>query len=128
MAIATRRKSKYVEAVRVLLRDRGHATNGDLAEVLRETYHALSDTTVHRITQRLLRDGEIALAPVTASGAMRFDANLMPHDHFECQHCERLKDINVSTSIRDGLARELGDCEVSGPLTILGNCHKCINK
>lgn len=128
MAIATRRKSKYVEAVRLLLRDRGHATNADLAVALRETYQALSDTTVHRITQRLLRDGEIALAPVTANGAMRFDANLMPHDHFECQHCARLRDINVSTNIRRELAQELGNCEVNGSLTILGNCHKCLNR
>lgn len=128
MVIATRRQSKYSNEVRTYLAAVGHATNTEIATHVRQSHPSVSDTTIHRITQRLFHDGECVLGPVTESGAMRFDANLMPHDHFECQHCGGLRDIIVSETIRKELADELGGCQISGTLTILGNCHKCIIK
>lgn len=128
MVIATRRQSKYVQVIREYLLEVGHATNAELAVHLRSTYPAVSDTTVHRITARLLRDGECATGPIADDGAMRFDTNLLPHDHFECLHCGGLRDIIVSQSVRRELTQELGGCLVNGPLTIQGNCHKCITK
>ncbi|MCB9820076.1 transcriptional repressor [Candidatus Nomurabacteria bacterium] len=123
-----RRRSKYVESVRQSLAYFGHATNAQLADDLRRIYPHVSDTTVHRITQRLLEDGETQLAPNAADGAMVFDSNIDIHDHFECAKCEKLRDITVSTSCRESLRSTIGDCRLNGSLKIVGTCCECIDK
>lgn len=117
-----------MSAVRQSLQYFGHATNADLTDDLRRSYPHLSDTTIHRITQRLLEDGEIQLVAHDEAGAMIFDTNTANHDHFECSVCGMLRDITVPKSCRQDIKTVIGVCRLNGPLKVVGECQKCIEK
>lgn len=120
------RKSKYTELIRASLLRRGHATNTQIADDVRVAYPLVSDTTIHRVTQRLVTRGQCGLAPIAHCGSRRFDATPTAHDHFECSRCGDLRDITISASFRGELRQEVGDCSANGPLTIQGVCRKCL--
>jgi Fur family peroxide stress response transcriptional regulator len=120
------RQTKYCQAIEHSLKIHGHATNAELLESLRETFPALSATTVHRATARLAARGDIAIAPASNDGSMRYDANIMPHDHFQCQNCDLLRDTNVKDKIVPILEQSINGCSISGQLTISGICKTCI--
>lgn len=122
-----RRHSKYVAAIKLSLRHFGHATNAMLCDDLRSSYPHLSDTTVHRITQRLYEDGEIAFATLNQWGAMVYDINTLPHDHFYCESCGDLSDISLSKSCREVIQQAIGSGRLSRSLKIAGQCTKCIS-
>lgn len=125
-AASTRRKSKYTEPLWRALTRLGHATNAELGETLRGRYPNLSDTTVHRITQRLITAGEVQYAPHAADGAMVFDSNTAEHDHFRCSDCDALRDITIPANVRTTLQQLVPDCHVTGSLMIVGICCACI--
>lgn len=119
------RTTKYISAVRQELAARGHATNAQLLDAIRTSLPATSATTIHRVTTRLLDAGELQPAPAL-DGAMRFDANTSPHDHFICLSCGRLRDVVLPSSIRATIEQQMDDgCELSGSLTISGTCKNC---
>lgn len=66
--IVSRRITKYTDSILSILCQLQHATNAEIASRLRELYSNVSDTTVHRITQRLRDDGVIGLAPASRQG------------------------------------------------------------
>ncbi len=120
------RTTKYVTEVKKTLAANGHASNALLLKKLQETYPELSATTVHRITARLSERGEIGIAPNLPNGAVRYDANTRPHDHFVCDLCGRLKDIDIADDLIPKILPYLEGCEISGRLVISGNCNKCV--
>ena len=65
MTQIVRRSTKYTNDVMAILKSKHHATNAEIAQELRNIHPEVSDTTVHRITQRLCGDGMIGLAPST---------------------------------------------------------------
>ena len=121
------RQTKYCRAISASLSSLGHATNNELLNRLRHDYPELSATTVHRATARLASRGEIKLAPAAKDGSMRYDANLMPHDHFLCINCDQLKDVDVKDKLNTILDSSICDCQISGRLTISGLCKHCIS-
>lgn len=125
MTQVVRRLTKYTNDVLVILKNKHHATNSDIAQVLRDTYSDVSDTTVHRVTQRLYGDGLIGLAPPTKRGCLRYDACVDPHDHFLCDNCDNLRDIIIAEEVKKQIACEMDDCYFDGPLVIMGTCKKC---
>ena len=127
MEVTTRRRSKYVDAVKLSLQYFGHATNAQLCDDLRGSYPHLSDTTVHRITQRLYEDGEIGFAALDSRGAMVYDKRAVPHDHFYCESCERLRDISLPAACRGSIQRAVGVCRLGNSLKITGVCERCID-
>lgn len=125
MENVNRRATKYTREVLEILRKFRHATNAEIVQILRENHPGVSDTTVHRITQRLRDDGEIGLAPATKQGCLRYDFRAEPHDHFVCANCDNLRDITIPADVRVQIGCELGDCQFDGPLVISGTCKKC---
>lgn len=124
--IATERTSKYIVATQALMQRLGHATNAELLDELRCDYPELSATTVHRITTRMVERGELQLAPSALHNVMRYDYNVMPHDHFICKHCDKLRDANLDAKIRPLIEQSIGDgCSISGSLTVSGICKTC---
>lgn len=119
------RQTKYCQAIEDVIVTIGHATNSELLALLRKTYPDLSATTVHRATARLASRGTIAIAPPTNDGSMRYDSNTTPHDHFLCVSCGVLKDADVKDKVTPILESSIGDCSISGRLTISGICKKC---
>lgn len=120
------RASKYIVAARDYMQHVGHSTNAELIAILRLQYPELSATTVHRITVRMVERGELQFAPNGKDNVMRFDANLIPHDHFICEKCDLLKDAILDEKVRPLIEQAIGDgCSISGSLTVSGMCKKC---
>ncbi len=119
------RQTKYCLAIEDTLKVMGHATNVELLRSLRATYPELSATTVHRATARLASRGKIAIAPLTRDGSIRYDSTTTPHDHFQCVSCGTLRDTDVKDKITPILECSMGDCSISGRLTISGVCKQC---
>jgi Fur family peroxide stress response transcriptional regulator len=126
MATVIKRQTKYCDAVQQTLYRLGHATNATLLSELHKSYPNLSATTVHRITARLLKRGDIGIAPPDRDGSMRYDANISSHDHFQCSSCGQLRDANIRDIIVPIIESSLDGCSVSGRLTITGVCKKCM--
>ena len=125
--IVSRRITKYTDSILSILCQLQHATNAEIASRLRELYSNVSDTTVHRITQRLRDDGVIGLAPASRQGCLRYDFSPESHDHFICSECDSLQDIKVPDSVRCQIERQLDGCCFDGPLVITGVCQQCKN-
>ena len=126
--IVSRRITKYTDSILSILCQLQHATNAEIASRLRELYSNVSDTTVHRITQRLQSDGVIGLAPASRQGCLRYDFSPESHDHFICSECASLQDIKVPDSVRCQIERQLDGCCFDGPLVITGVCQQCKNR
>ena len=126
--IVSRRITKYTDSILSILCQLQHATNAEIASRLRELYSNVSDTTVHRITQRLRDDGVIGLAPASRQGCLRYDFSPESHDHFICSECDSLQDIKVPDSVRCQIGRQLDGCCFDGPLVITGVCQQCKNR
>jgi len=126
--IVSRRITKYTDSILSILCQLQHATNAEIASRLRESYSNVSDTTVHRITQRLQSDGIIGLAPASRQGCLQYDFSPESHDHFICSECDSLQDIKVPDSVRCQIERQLDGCCFDGPLVITGVCQQCKNR
>ena len=126
--IVSRRITKYTDSILSILCQLQHATNAEIAGRMRESYPDISDTTVHRITQRLRDDGVIGLAPSSRQGCLRYDFSPESHDHFICSECDSLQDIKVPDSVRCQIERQLDGCCFDGPLVITGVCQQCKNR
>lgn len=120
-----RRETKYTRAIKSALTSLGHATNSELAQVVRADFPMVSDTTIHRVTQRFYDDGECIEAPKSQDGATRYDANTSFHDHFICESCGGMRDIVIPAEVRRAIEQELDGCCLNGSLSILGECKKC---
>lgn len=126
MTTITYRETKYCSAVRDCIAELGHATNSMVLDQLRKQYPSVSATTVHRVTARLYERGDVALAPPDRDCSMRYDANTKPHDHFLCSSCGLLRDTDVKEEIIPILEASIGNCKISGQLTISGTCKQCM--
>ncbi len=126
--VTAQRQTKYCLAIEVLLASMGHATNTELLVELHKTYPNLSATTVHRATARLATRGSIAVAPPSRDGSIRYDTNVIPHDHFVCTSCGILRDTDVKDKVTPILESSMDDCHISGRLTISGLCKQCKEK
>ena len=125
---AKTRQTKYCQAIIDVMHHRSHASNAEILEELRLKFPELSATTVHRATARLAARGDLILAPPTLNGAMRYDINTTPHDHFSCSKCGRLVDTDVAKTISRLLASKIEGCHISGRIVISGTCKECTSE
>ncbi len=123
--IGNSRQTKYCKALVESLTKMGHATNLELLQDLRQLYPNLSATTVHRATARLASRNQIGIAPANKRGSTRYDINSSQHDHFLCQACDRLVDIDIKDQLQPLLEQSLKGFSLSSRLTIAGRCHSC---
>ena len=120
------RQTKYCRSLEAILVLKGHATNAQLLDEVRTVDPSVSATTVHRATARLARRGIITTAPVAHDGSMQYDANVAPHDHFQCSSCGMLRDTDIADKVSSILESSIGGCKITGPLTINGRCRSCM--
>lgn len=121
------RETKYSKQLLSAITDRGHATNAELLSDLQTLFPELSATTVHRGTARLLERGKVREAP-DKHGAMRYDALTLPHDHFICNGCDGIRNLDIALSVLPTISAALGRCKITGRLVVYGTCEKCITK
>lgn len=122
------RSTRYTQAVMKYMESVGHATNGQILDELQRTYPDLSATTVHRITTRMLERSELICALPTSDKLSRFDVNTVQHDHFHCLGCDSLRDVDLPKELFDSIQAKLGDCKLTGGLTVQGSCAKCLKR
>jgi len=122
------RETKYCNAIREIIKTLSHATNTELLHHLHRDFPELSATTVHRATARLASRREIGLAPSTHRGAVRYDAQTKPHDHFNCKVCDRLCDTDIKDKIQPIINGAISDCAISGNIVLTGVCNECSTK
>ncbi|MFO0781373.1 MAG: transcriptional repressor [Candidatus Saccharimonadales bacterium] len=128
METATYRETKYCNSIRDIIKRLGHVTNVELLHHLQRDFPELSATTVHRVTARLASRDEIGLAPNTHRGAVRYDAQVKPHDHFSCNACDRLCDTDIKDKIQPIIEGAIADCAIPGNIVITGLCNLCNSK
>lgn len=126
--MVAQRNSKYTAKTVAAIRRLGHATNAQILAELRTDYPTLSATTVHRITARLAERGVIGIAPSALDGSCRYDADPKPHDHFVCEDCQIIRNINVSDFLIPHIEKALDGCKINGSLTVQGTCKLCAIK
>ena len=122
----TTRITKYRQPLINTVRMYDHVTNAEILRALKPIFPELSATTIHRITSRMVERQELRIAPATNDNAMRFDTNLTPHDHFHCIRCDRLKDVIVPREFLKSMQAQLGNCKLSGNITVQGQCSSCL--
>lgn len=122
----TQRRTKYTAAVQDYMTTAGHATNTQVLAHLQLSFPEVSITTVHRITTRMTEREELHVAPPTRDNAVRFDANLAPHDHFQCLKCDGLRDITIPEHLLQSIQKLTADCQLTGRLNIQGTCQACL--
>lgn len=124
----TSRETKYSKQLEASIGSLGHATNAQLLDSLRTIYPDVSATTVHRATARLLEKGRVSEAPVDSHGAMRYDTTTKPHDHFICNGCHGIRDIDIAQDVTPTISKALGGCKITGRLIIHGTCERCLTR
>jgi Fe2+ or Zn2+ uptake regulation protein len=104
-----------------------HPTAAEIHAALQPSLPALALATVYRNLELLVAEGRVHEVP-TASGALRYDGRLDPHDHFECERCGRLFDVRACTPTR--LARTLerrhGLIARRVRVAFVGACRECV--
>jgi len=106
---------------------RTHPTAAQIHAALTKQWPALALATVYRNLEILVAEGLVGEVPTTA-GALRYDGNLAPHDHFDCERCGRLLDL--PSGALAGVARRLArrhDLEIRRVrITLVGACPDCV--
>jgi len=118
------RKTPQTQLVISLLDTLGHATNQQLVREAHKTMSAVSSTTVHRITTRLVEAGMASYAPV-GDGVKVIDANVTPHDHFVCRGCGRIVDVALTDFVVDELQKQIPGKLVRRSIVVTGVCEAC---
>lgn len=125
---AQSRQTKYCTEIEAIVHTLGHASNAQILAELQKLFPNVSATTVHRATARLASRDELGTAPADPSGAMRYDANLEPHDHFVCAHCGMLRDVDIADKVQPLLIEAIKGCGISSRITVSGTCKQCAAK
>jgi Fe2+ or Zn2+ uptake regulation protein len=104
--------------------DRSHPTAQALFDRLRPTFPGMAFGTVYNTLAALTRAGSVRPVRLPGVGsAMRFDPNVLPHDHAICDRCGALQDVQPPSPADDA---HLGDFKVQRVDRIYrGICSDC---
>ena len=126
--MAAVRHSKQREAIYQELRSRyDHPTAEELYASLKPGMPNLSLATVYRNLRMLAGQGNVLVLHTEA--ADHFDANVCPHYHFYCHHCQHIYDVDIpEIAAIDAAAKSLDEGTADGyHLMFTGRCRACSN-
>ena len=121
------RKTKQKEAIlRLVKGTNSHPTADWIYEQVRREMPNISLGTVYRNLRLLQQEGKI-LGLEFAAAITRFDGNTQNHDHFRCQQCGRLFDLNEPVDTEDDarVAPKMGFRVFYHRLEFYGLCKDC---
>jgi Fe2+ or Zn2+ uptake regulation protein len=103
-----------------------HPTAAEIHEALLPEMSSLSLGTVYRNLEVLVADGDVDEVP-SSLGATRYDGNVEPHHHFNCEKCGRILDVDLPMprSLTRRLARERGLRASRVRIAFFGLCAVC---
>lgn len=119
------RRTPQTSLIIELLSQKGHATNQELAAAARKVYPQITNTTVHRITSRLVEVNQAAYAPSLHSVKI-LDSKTEAHDHFFCQGCDRIVDVQLSDEAFNSLQKQLPGKLSRRNVLVAGICEACV--
>ena len=125
--MAMRRKSKQKEAIlRILRGTHSHPTAEWLYEEVRQEIPRISLVTVYRNLRLWKQDGEIFKLDFAGAQSM-FDGNIQNHDHFVCEQCGRIFDVDGpdDKTMDDGVVQKTGFKVTHHRLEFRGLCEDC---
>lgn len=126
--MAALKYSRQRESIKNCLSGRDdHPTADMIYASIREEFPNISLGTVYRNLSLLAELGEIR--KITTDGADRFDAKVIPHNHFICRKCGRIMDVMVPVEDPIQNVNERwshGDVE-EYRLEFYGICNQCKN-
>ncbi len=120
--------SRQREAVLVYLRStRSHPTAEQVYDEIRKKFPKISLGTVYRNLNLLAGQGEI-LRLNCGDGVEHFDAMTDPHNHFICQHCGKVMDLDIALDpVMDLEADENFPGKIEGhKIYFYGICENCL--
>jgi len=125
-----RRRNHSRQRERLLAWLRGtdsHPTAAEIHAALLPGNPRLSIATVYRNLEVLLAEGS-ADAVAGSGPALRYDANPVPHHHFVCEVCGRIRDLYGPRprNLARRLAREQGLQARRVRLDFYGSCPDCL--
>lgn len=108
-----------------------HPTAEILYADLKKQMPEIGIATVYRNLAELCESGNIVKIK-SKSGADRYDGNVEPHIHFECNNCHEIYDIEMQSSATKKidnelirLAEDIGAQYSNSSIYIDGFCKKC---
>ena len=103
--------------------DGGHLTADEVYERARGELPELARATVYNTLEEFLRVGLVQ--PLGRPGAVRYETNVEPHEHFRCVTCERVYDVYPPRDDWHGLAGE-GFVVERSHTVFEGTCPDCV--
>ncbi len=117
----TKQKQDVLTCVRSM---HTHPTADEIYTVLRAKTGTLSLGTVYRNLNRFAESGKVKKVSVPG-GSDRFDGRLDEHEHFFCEKCGRVSDVEFSNNVFSMLSKE-SETELTGyNLMLYGVCNEC---
>jgi len=114
-----------------LQKRKDHPTAETLYLDLKEQMPQIGIATVYRNLSELCEEGK-AIKIKAKTGPDRFDGNIMPHIHFQCEKCHELidvfldkKELKKLDNDMTAIAEKIGGKAVSNEILITGTCEAC---
>ena len=103
-----------------------HPTAAEIFAGLSGELPTLSLATVYRNLEILVADGEVDEVQ-SGVGAARYDGNVEPHHHFNCEACGCILDVDLSVprNLKNRLAGEHGLVASRVKMSFFGLCLDC---
>ena len=102
-----------------------HPTAEDILKDLNQAAPTSSQATVYSSLQAL-RQVNLVREVLLEEGVRRYDANVDPHHHFQCQHCGQIADIAWDALAHLDLGSLSSRWQIKGyEVTVHGICDRC---
>lgn len=129
MCMPALKYSRQRESIKENLMHRSdHPTADMVYSDIRKIYPNISLGTVYRNLSLLSDLGEIRKL-VTSDGAVRFDADTSPHNHFTCRKCGAVLDLDMEdiSQIKAHASRNFDGIIENFSVNFYGLCGWCVN-
>ena len=108
----------------LLMSTEDHPTAAEVAGRMAAKYGPVSLSNLYRNLDILVASGHVRRLRLD-EGPDRFDANLKPHYHVTCTHCQRVWDMPLGPNTRWDLPMPVGFQPRTSEVTIKGCCASC---
>lgn len=126
--MATLKYSRQREAIKIFLASTyEHPTADTVYTHVKNDFPKISLGTVYRNLNLLTDMGE-AIKITMPDGSDRYDGHIHPHNHFTCNCCGSVSDIELDHSITNDDLKSVGfNGKIESSSTMyFGKCHSCI--
>jgi len=122
----TRNSKQRQEILGVLRGTTSHPTADWVYEQVRRKIPNVSLGTVYR-NLKLLKEEGVILEIDFAGTVSRFDSNIKPHQHFRCEQCDHVSDVDepLQKRIDERVAKKIGGQVFNHLVEFRGLCQDC---